>query len=416
MQRLFETINRYLIYLLTAYVLVDYLVRNTGLSFLSSSWDELLFILIIGVWILLSGVKRAHPIGGKLVIPLMLFYTVVFLIFFIKKGETSIALMELRAIIEYTFWFFIGLNLVQDRQQAKNVCDIFLVVGLVVALYGIYQYVAGVEIPASWVDKAEGSVRSRAFSFLGSPNVLGSFLILHITIAFSSFMAARHWLKKRVYLGTTAISFLALVFTLSRAAWLVFALAFLLLALWLDKRIILALLLLAVITPIAVPSVGDRVAYMMSPEYAESSAEGGRVARWSKAAEYWRAEPATGLGLGKFGGGVAIFAYPDSAYSVDNYYLKIGTEMGYIGLLAFLFLLLSGIRQGKKALDNVQDPYLRLLGTGIFVGLLAILGHNLVENMFERPLMATYFWFFLGILIAFPMLDKVREEEGYEET
>jgi len=149
MQRLFETIQRYLVYFLTAYVLVDYLVRNSGLSFLASSWDELLFILIIGVWILLSGVKRVHPVGGKLVIPLLLFYTVVFLTFLIKNGETSIALMELRALIEYTFWFFVGLNLVRDRQQAKNVCDIFLVVGLVVALYGIYQYVAGVEIPAS---------------------------------------------------------------------------------------------------------------------------------------------------------------------------------------------------------------------------------------------------------------------------
>jgi len=416
MQRLIEIINKYLLYILAAYVMVDYLIRNLGLSFMASIWDELLFVLIIGIWILRIGVKKVSPYGGKLLIPLLVFYTAVFFTFLIKNGEMSIALLELRALIQYTFWFFVGLNLVTDRQQAKNICDVFLLIGLVVALYGIYQYIAGVEIPSTWVDQAEGNVRSRAFSFIGSPNVLGSFLILHISIAFASFMASQHWLKKRVYLSLTGISILCLIFTLSRAAWLVFAIAFTLLALWLDKRIIIALVILAIITPAAVPSVYNRVAYMLSPQYASSSAEGGRIARWSQAMEYWQGEPATGLGLGKFGGGVAIYGYPDAAYSVDNFYMKIGTEMGYLGLLAFLYLIMASIRLGKKAVDNVDNRYMHILATGIFVGLLAILGHNLVENLFERPLMATYYWFFLGMLMALPCLDKAVEGKEYEQV
>lgn len=402
MERLLETIKRYLLYILCAYVLLDYALRNIGGGMMASIWDELLFILVIGTWTLLVALKGIRPRAVKLMLPLLCFYAAVFFIYLIKSHEAGYAMMELRSLIQYTFWVLVGLNLVQERREVKNLCDVFLLVGLVAALYGIYQYVAGVAIPSTWVDQAEAGVRSRAFSFVGSPNVLGSFLILHISIAFASFMAAQHPVKKRLYLIATGVSILCLVFTLSRGAWLVFLVAFILLSLWLDKRILIALIIMSLVTPLAVPSVYNRMAYMLSPQYITSSTEGGRIGRWTQALEYWRAEPETGLGLGNFGGGTAIAAYPRSAYSVDNFYLKIGTEMGLLGLAAFLYLLLAAIRLSRRALALTEDRYLRILGTGIFVGLLAILGHNLVENMFERPLMATYFWFFLGLLLALP--------------
>lgn len=414
MQRILEIINRYLLYIVTGYVLVDYFLRLSGVSFMASLWDETLFILLVGTWILLAGIKGLKPRASTLLIPLLIFYAVITYIYLTKSPEPGVAFMELRALLQYTFWFFVGLNLINSRQQVKNICDIFMAVGLIVALYGIFQYVTGAEIPSTWVDKAEESLRTRAFSFIGSPNVLGSFLILHISMAFGSFMAAQHWLKKRVYLGITGISMLCLIFTFSRGAWIVFFFAFLLLALWLDKRILIALVILALITPVAVPSVYNRVAYMLSPEYAASAAEGGRIARWSQAVDYWEADPATGLGLGRFGGGVAIANFPNSAYSVDNFYLKLATETGLMGLGAFLLLIFSALRLGRRSIEQVKDNYLKTLGTGIFVGLVAVLGHNMVENMFEFPLMATYFWFLLGLLAALPLIqDKTMEENEH---
>jgi O-antigen ligase len=405
MERFIQALSRYLLYIVPAYVLVDYFLRLSGSPLLASIWDETLFILITGTWILLIAVKGVKPVSGGLLIPLLIFYTVVFFNYLAVSGEPAVALMELRAVIQYTFWFFLALNLVTSKKQVKNLCDLFLLVGLVVALYGIYQYVSGVEMPANWVDQAEVGIRTRAFSFIGSPNVLGSFTILNISIAFASFMASKNWLKKRLYLGAAGISALCLVFTLSRGAWLVFFFAFILLALWLDKRIIIALLILAIITPVAVPSVYNRMAYMLSPQYIASSSEGGRIGGWSQALEYWQGEPATGLGLGRFGGGVAIANFPGAAYSVDNYYLKLGTETGLMGITAFLYLLLAALRRGKRAVDKAADPYLKILGTGIFVALIAILGQNMVENLFEFPLMSTYFWFFLGVLLTLPLIS-----------
>ncbi|MGR6837142.1 O-antigen ligase family protein [Syntrophomonas erecta] len=411
METKLENLQRFLLYIVTAYVLIDYGLRSHGPAVMASLWDELLFIAIVGLWILLVALKGIKPHGGKLLLPLLIFYGTVFFIYLIKTQETAIAIMELRALLEYTFWFFVAVNLVSGRQQVKNLCDIFLVVGVIVALYGIYQYITGVEIPSTWVDQAEAGIRTRAFSFIGSPNVLGSFLILQISIAFASFMATQNWLKKRIYLGVSGILLLCLVFTLSRGAWLVFFFAFILLGLWLDKRIILVLVVLAMLTPVAVPSVYNRMAYMLSPQYVASSETGGRIARWTQAVEYWQGEPTTGLGLGRFGGGVAIANFPGSAYSVDNFYLKIATEMGIVGLSAFLYLILSALRVGRRSLEQINDRYLHILGTGIFVGLVAVLGHNFVENMFEFPLMATYFWFFLGVLVALPLVEPEKVEE-----
>ncbi|MGI6452588.1 MAG: O-antigen ligase family protein [Syntrophomonadaceae bacterium] len=414
MQGLIKSVNNWLLYIVPGYVLVDYYLRNSGFGFMASLWDELLFIMLVSVWVIKIAQTGEKPLASSLVLPLIIFYVAVLFVFFVKGGEIQVAVVELRALIQYTFWFFLALNLVSTSQQVKKICDIFLAVGLIVALYGIYQYITGAEIPSTWVDRAEGSVRSRAFSFIGSPNVLGSFLIMQISISFASFMAARHWLKKRIYLGLTGISLLCLIFTLSRGAWLVFFFAFILLGLWLDKRIIALLIILALITPVAVPSVYNRVAYMLSPEYIASSEQGGRIARWSQAVDYWEGAPMAGLGLGKFGGGVAIANYPDAAYSVDNFYLKILTEMGIIGLAAFLYLVFSVLRVGKRAISLARDRYTAVLGTGIFVGLVAVLGHNMVENMFEFPLMATYFWFFAGILVAIPELkQEIAEVKSY---
>lgn len=413
MERFLANINRYLLYIVAGYVLIDYGLRNSGLAFMAGYWDEMLFILVVASWILLVAARGDKPHGGGLFFPLLIFYAAMFFSFLIKGSEPGVALLELRAVVQYSFWFFVAVNLMRDRRQVLNFCDLFLLVGLVVALYGIYQYIVGVEIPATWVDRAETAVRTRAFSFIGSPNVLGSFLILEASLAFASFMATKNWLKKRVYLGVAGIAALCLVFTLSRGAWLLFFMAFILLGLWLDKRILILLLALAIITPVAVPSVYHRMAYMLSPQYVASAAEGGRIVGWSRSLEYWQGAPLTGLGLGRFGGGVAIANFPKAAYSVDNYYIKLATETGLIGISAFLYLLISALRLGRRRLEILEDPHLKTVGTGILVALIAILGHNMVENLFEFPLMSTYFWFFLGILLALPESSGTAGEGGH---
>ena len=64
---------------------------------------------------------------------------------------------------------------------------------------------------------------------------------------------------------------------------------------------------------------------------------------------------ATGVGLGMFGGAVAmqnqVIDHQEYFY-VDNYYLKLMIEMGYTGLSAFLITVLSFLANGCRALPH----------------------------------------------------------------
>ena len=242
--------------------------------------------------------------------------------------------------------------------------------------------------------------------------------MLAIPISLSGLLTSRNGLKQVVYGGIFLTMLACLVFTLSRGAWLALGITVILLGLWLDRRILYGLLIVAVLTPVAVPSVYDRLAYMTTPEYMASSERGGRIGRWTKTLATWQSAPATGVGLGRFGGAVAARYYPNDSFYADNFYLKTGAEAGWMGFGALLLLLVAGIRLARSSLDQVDDPHILALGLGVLAGLLGILAHNAVENIFEVPMMATYFWFLLGLLAALPRVTVkaggVREH--YEEA
>jgi uncharacterized membrane protein YuzA (DUF378 family) len=49
-------------------------------------------------------------------------------------------------------------------------------------------------------------------------------------------------------------------------------------------------------------------------------------------------------------------------------------------------------------------------------GLVGILAHNMVENVFEVPMMSTYFWFFLGLVVALGRLAPTRSDLNHEKN
>ncbi len=393
------------LYLVVLYVILDWFFRQVAFTSLQGIWDELLFIFIVGVWLYRIAVDRLRPEGSGMLLPIVLYAAVMIFLFLINSPSNVVALEGARVMLQYIFWFFLGYNLLFTRFQAKGLVDVFLLVCTLVALYGIYQYLTGVEIPLGWVDSKETSITTRVFSIIGSPNILGSLMVLALPVAFTMYFISSSAFKKLVYAGLLLPLALCLVLTYSRGAWLAFILEAVLLGLWVDRRIIIAMVLLAVLTPALMPTVYDRLAYMASPEYLVSSERGGRLGRWDKALDYWQTSPALGVGLGEFGGAVAARYYPEDSFYADNWYLKVGTETGWVGLLATLLLFINALRKARRSLDITRDDFLRCMGLGILIGMIGVLAHNCVENVFEVPMMAAYFWFFLGIILALPYLS-----------
>jgi len=398
------------LFLVVLYAGLDWLFRQGGLSFMQGIWDELLFIGIVGLWILRMAINQWQPRRSGMLLPFLLYLSIMLFLLMVNSPDNGVALEGMRVMVQYVLWFFVAYHLLRSRNQARSLVDVFLLLAVIVALIGIAQYITGVEMPAEWVDQAEQGVRTRVFSIIGSPNILGSLMVLAMSMAYAMYYGSKQWFKKMVYAGIFLVFALCLVFTFSRGAWLAIILSVLLLGLWVDKRILILMVLVALLTPTLMPSVYHRISYMMSPEYLVSSERGGRLGRWDLAVKHWQTSPAVGVGLGQFGGAVAARNYPDSSFYADSWYLKVGTETGWIGLLATLLLILTGLRRARSSLNAIDDDYLKIMGLGILAGLVGILAHNCVENVFEVPMMASYFWFFLGLVAAMSQVQELSND------
>jgi len=398
------------LYVIVLYALVDYIFRKApGAAFLSSYWDELLFIMVVFLWIL-NGLRNKNLKYKSTTLDLYLIFFLVIGIFWvlIKSPELKIAIDGFRVIAEYLLWFFVGVNLIKDKKQFNSLINLFIFMGFLIALYGIYQYIIGVEMPKEWIDSQyETYIKTRVFSIIGSPNVLGSLLILMIPINFTLLIYEKGYLRKGFHLASLLAMGLCLIFTFSRGAWIALFIAMLLYGMIKDKRILALLLIILLLIPVVLPSVYYRLAYMASPEYIQSSMKGGRLARWAMALDTLSRHLYFGVGYGRYGGAVAARNIPGAFY-VDNFYLKYTVETGILGLIILLFILLISIRYMSKTLRSTKDTYLKEIGTGIFIGLIAVLLHNFVENIFEVPMMTTYFWFFTGLIMSIPFISSSK--------
>ncbi len=387
------------------YPAVDFALRNSRFALLASNWDELLLILVVLAWPVQMALRgrltyRLTPMD----LPILLFLAVFVFLFLVRSPQIGIAVEGLRVYVEYMLWFFVASNLLLNKKQARALINLLVAMGTLIALHGVYQYIIGVEIPTTWLDSAESGVRTRVFSILASPNVMGSFLVLLIPVTVSQLFSARTRLLRYYYMACLAPMALSLIFTYSRGAWLAMAGAIVIYGLIYNWRILLALGAAVYAAPKLIPGISSRIGYMLSPAYLLSSARAGRVARWNKAIEKMQNNPLFGEGFGRYGGAVAARYIPSSNY-VDNFYLKTGAESGLIGLAALAWLLFSGVRCALNSYRRLTDPYLKGLAGGLFAGLMGVLLHNGVENIFEVPAMTVYFWLLLGTTAALPHLD-----------
>ena len=302
---------------------------------------------------------------------------------------------------------------------------------LVLALHGIYQYIAAVPIPDSWVTKTEAGVRTRVFSLTGSPNIFGSLLLMAAPTAAAGIYYFKNGWMKFLSLCATGVICLSILFTFSRGSWVGLIVAIVLFSLFMDKRLI-GLMGIAMAGVVAlVPSITSRLTYLMTPEYKVASEVGGRALRWETGrALLHENHPWLGFGLGRFGGAVAMnnqvldktdeFEY----FYMDNYYLKTLVEMGYLGIIFYIVALIAFAVMALRAIHACNegraygladdaltrnDGNLKCLAAGLFAGMAGVLVHCYFENIFEEPYMMAYFW---GLAACLQRLGAVSKERS----
>lgn len=271
------------------------------------------------------------------------------------------------------FWLY---TLAEDRDSLwSHAAAVILVIGLVLALMGIYQILVS---------------EQQARSVFETRNSHAAFLNLVALPASGYFLLLAEDKKNpapAVLLGAVLyILFLSIFMTASRGATLslglsVAALAALSIGQAPRRALVMLLGLLAVaFLSTKLPSTGGELVERL-PQITRDS---GRMIIWESSWKLLQASPWHGIGLGLF-----YLAYPPYRNPADNSggffahndYLQLWIETGWPGLLLLLAVLAAAAWLLWRGLSKAERKK-RVEMAGLFCGLMAVAGHSLVDFNF----------------------------------
>ncbi|USG64259.1 O-antigen ligase family protein [Brevibacillus ruminantium] len=404
--------------ILIAFPIIDYVLRKfLPIPVLPSLWDKaLLVVLLLFTFFAYLQTARKLP---SIKHPFLAFIVYGIGLMVIDMTNWAASFEGFRSVYQYMSAFFIGFYLLADHKQLANLLKMLSLVGFITGLYGVAQVVLGVETPMGWVQEGEATT-TRAFSFVTSPNVLGSYMALVAPVSVGLALYTSNKKERLLWILVALTTLLALLLTGSRGAW--FALAAALFAcfyLWKKRWAgylvlagIIGVLGLYFLVPDTVPIVGtikNRIFTLFTADYMEASSKAGRLQRWLTAYDRMRVEPLFGVGLGHHGGAVASRRF--GTIYTDSYLFKSLAELGLIGLSMFIGLILMTFRYGVKVARSLTGKPEFFLTLGLLGGMIAVALHNVAENIFEVPFMSLQFWLFGGIFAAL-YADLTNEKRG----
>ena len=407
-----HTMRRFIVAAFALYLPIDWMLRDLlPIAAAASVWDEafLAFGFAYAVFQRMCAPESEKPRVTPLDTPILAFCGLGLLLMVLTAESMSIAVAGYRAVVQYMLWFFVLTRIIREDGDVDTFVLVMTAIGVVTALHGIFQYIVGVEIPESWTTHTEVGVRTRVFSIIGSPNIMGSFMVMTAPLAASYAYRAKTLAGRATAWCAVGAIGLACLLTFSRGAWMGFAVMVAAFA-WLRDKRLFALIALALGFAVMIPDVVNRITFLFTEDFAYASKFGGRAGRARDGLRLLRsANEMLGYGLGRFGGAVAMQnqTNPDITYFyMDNYYLKTLVEMGYIGLAGYVVLLAATIFTGLRAVYRTKGTQWSAVTCALLAGMAGVLTHCFTENIFEVPYMNAYFWGMAAVLVWLGFLRK----------
>lgn len=317
----------------------------------------------------------------------------------------DIAFFGIRAYLEYYALYLVLVYLPFAERQRRELILWFLVLAAAIALLGDAQKFLHVATPRQWLAASEAAT-TRAYGTMGNPNTFGGFLVWALALFLSLlFSRVRGGLRTLALIGVV-IAVPALVFTLSREALIAFSAGALLIAVVIDRRFLLLLVLGAAMLPIADPHLVQRFTYALSSGYLTTSSSYGRLLFWSRGLQAFLAQPILGWGPGRFGGSVAhIYGSPVYVLYglgfkpiIDSQHVQTLVELGIVGYIAYIWLGLAAVRAGLRLYRQDLDPFWRAIGLALAAGTIGIYIQSLFASLMETHPVIIVFWLIFGMV------------------
>lgn len=320
----------------------------------------------------------------------------------------------------YMLFFALAARVLRSPSLTNWIFTLFLLVALIVSIYGIRQQLFGAEQLATWNDPTSDMAGdTRAYSYLGNPNLLASYLLPAIALSIAAIFVWQGWLPKLLAIALSLVNTACLYFTDSRGGWIgliVLTITFLGLLYywfresfppfwqkWLLPLVLGGLALFLGLSILFVAPLRLRVASIFAGR--NDSSNNFRLNVWMAVIQMIKAHPLIGIGPGNsaFNKIYPLFMQPKySALSAYSVFLETMVETGIIGFTVFLWLLATIFRQGWQQIENlrVRGDRQGLWLIAAIAAMAGILGHGFVDTVWYRPQISTLWWLMIALIAS----------------
>lgn len=305
--------------------------------------------------------------------------------------------------------YFIVVVLIRTEQWFNRCIAALLSSSTIVAIIGIYQHYSGTALTI-WQDSDMFENTGRITSTFDNPNVLAEYLIMCLPLIVALFVYKSGWLSKISSGVMIALVGLALVYTMSRGAWLGGIIGLLIFLVIISKRA-LAICILGVLCVPLLPFVlpDNIIRRFTSIGNLADSSTAYRVNIWKGCIKMFADHFKSGIGVGKDAFALVYPSYSlagiESAPHSHNLYLQIGIELGIIGLVAFLCVILLMVIYNFTFYVNEKQMYkparkYKLYSAAALCGVMAVLAQGMTDYVWYNYRIFLLFWLLLGLASA----------------
>jgi putative inorganic carbon (hco3(-)) transporter len=270
------------------------------------------------------------PIELKMIL-LLFFLAVIFTPFAASPGASIETLND--PFLKVVVIFFLMINLVNSRKRLRLLMSGVVLCGIPLGLHAVKSYLSG-----------EFALRGMRITgmgkgLFGNPNDLAICLNMLLPLAVVLGMTSRG-IKRWIFLGGALVMFAGIVFTYSRGGFLgiIATFAFLLWKLSKRKRIrtmVLVVVSLAVLLPVLPGSYSQRILTIFESESDTTGSSHARKELLMHTVNLAMSRPIIGIGIGN------LPIYSLHGMVAHNSYAEIAAELGILGLLAYLVVILA---------------------------------------------------------------------------
>lgn len=304
------------------------------------------------------------------------------------------------------FVFFVVLNSVRDRRGI-----VWMIIAMSLPLpYMFHVFRSQLSWFMSWHFADEMRLVGGTFMKLGS-NEISAFYAAYTLVLAALFYYIKN-LRVRVVLAVLlGLNLYCLLYSQSRGSWLAFLGGLAIMGWCFNKKaavaagvaIIISSSALLTIFPVSVQERFSTI-FVEEGEERDRSAES-RFILWEVAFKKYKDSPVFGIGFHSF-----HHVNPYEGKDTHNYFVKVLTEQGAVGLLILLVIFWRSLAASRSLFERASDPLFKALGLGMLGCITAFVIGNMFGDRFSHYPLVTYFWVYLALVLRALLLCEVADK------